>query len=448
MKAVTLVLISALVFFSLHTAVLANTCTDIKGSAGFITGSATADFSNVTVSQAKNMIDSNTSLVILDVRNQSEYDTGHIRNARLIPVYELEGRLDELSKTDDILVYCKSGFRSSTASRILVDNSFMYVYNMIGGITAWISAGYPVYVNYSSVQEAINGAADGQTIFVSSGTYYEHLIVNESLSLVGENIETSIIDGTSNGTIFDVTASNVSISSFTVQNSGCPCAGRSGVYVEIGCQNVNLTANFMTGNGFGIKLNGVHNVTAARNNMSGNSYGIRLENSSSNIIDENNIMNSYSYGIYLDSSSGNFFYHNNLVKNNPAMPQVYSSNSSNIWDDGYPSGGNYWSDYAGVDLFSGPYQNVTGSDGIGDTPYTIDENNTDRYPLMHPYFPLFGDVNGDGKVDMKDVGVVARAFGSHPDGSRWNPLADVDGNNAIDLRDIALVAKNFGKHYP
>jgi len=57
----------------------------------------------------------------------------------------------------------------------------------------------------------------------------------------------------------------------------------------------------------------------------------------------------------------------------------------NIWDDGYPSGGNYWSDYNGTDLFSGSYQNETGSDGIGDTPYVIDENNQDNYPLIAPF---------------------------------------------------------------
>jgi hypothetical protein len=57
----------------------------------------------------------------------------------------------------------------------------------------------------------------------------------------------------------------------------------------------------------------------------------------------------------------------------------------NVWDDGYPSGGNYWSDYTGADVKSGPNQDLPGSDGIGDTPYIIDANNTDRYPLMNPY---------------------------------------------------------------
>jgi outer membrane protein assembly factor BamB len=58
---------------------------------------------------------------------------------------------------------------------------------------------------------------------------------------------------------------------------------------------------------------------------------------------------------------------------------------ANVWDDGYPSGGNYWSDYAGSDLFSGSNQNELGNDGIGDTPYIIDSDNLDRYPLMIPW---------------------------------------------------------------
>jgi len=100
-------------------------------------------YTNVTVSEARSMIDSNPSLTVLDVRTQSEYDSGHIKNAKLIPVTELEERLDELSKTDEILVYCRSGVRSQTASQILVDNGFLHVYNMLGGISAWISEGCP-----------------------------------------------------------------------------------------------------------------------------------------------------------------------------------------------------------------------------------------------------------------------------------------------------------------
>jgi len=73
-------------------------------------------------------------------------------------------------------------------------------------------------------------------------------------------------------------------------------------------------------------------------------------------------------------------YHNNFF----GQVQVNLS-PQRVWDDGYPSGGNYWSDYTGVDLYSGPYQNITGSDGIGDEPYILNEFDQDNYPLMKPY---------------------------------------------------------------
>jgi len=80
--------------------------------------------------------------------------------------------------------------------------------------------------------------------------------------------------------------------------------------------------------------------------------------------------------------SGNRICHNNFHSN---THQVDSAASTNVWDDGYPSGGNYWSDYAGIDLHNGVYQNETDSDWIGDSSFAIDQNNTDRYPLMHPF---------------------------------------------------------------
>jgi nitrous oxidase accessory protein NosD len=113
--------------------------------------------------------------------------------------------------------------------------------------------------------------------------------------------------------------------------------------------------------------------------------GIDLYNSYSNFLVRNTVFN-FSTGIWLNPypnvtiSCNNSIYHNNFVDN---LCQVNSSFRINVWDNGYPSGGNYWSDYGGVDLYKGPYQNVTGGDGIGDTPYAIDANNADRYPLMN-----------------------------------------------------------------
>lgn len=61
---------------------------------------------------------------------------------------------------------------------------------------------------------------------------------------------------------------------------------------------------------------------------------------------------------------------------------------------------------------------------------------------------LFGDLNGDNNVDMKDVGAAALAFGSYPEHARWNSLADLNKDNKIDMVDIALIARNFGRTYP
>ncbi|MDH5690300.1 MAG: rhodanese-like domain-containing protein [Candidatus Bathyarchaeota archaeon] len=324
---------------------------------------ASSGWVDVTVSEAKDMIDSNPLLVVLDVRTQSEYDSGHIRNAELIPHTELEARISELDENRETLVYCGSGGRSVTASQILVDYGFSKVYNMIDGIMAWIGAGYPVFVRYSSIQQAISNASDGDTIFVSSGVYYEHLTVNKSLALVGENRNSTIVDGGSEGTVIHVNStSNVSVMDFTLQNSGCGCKGYGGVHVQ-DSHDVNVTDNLIRDNGFGIKLDySSYKTIIARNNITNNTEGITVR-----------------------TSSDNMFYHNNLVNN---IYQAFAFRAeSNAWDDGYPSGGNYWSDYLGVDEKMGQYQNVDGSDGIGDIQYLIDEYNQDNYPLMNPYTP-------------------------------------------------------------
>jgi parallel beta-helix repeat protein len=131
----------------------------------------------------------------------------------------------------------------------------------------------------------------------------------------------------------------------------------------------------------GVDLSGRTNVTAHNATIKAFSYGICLDGSSNNTVSGNNITANNGYGILLDFSSNNMIYHNNLDNSQ----QVASVESMNVWDDGYPSGGNYWSDYSGVDLKNGSGQNQTGSDGIGDTPYIIDADNIDHYPLMYPY---------------------------------------------------------------
>jgi len=60
--------------------------------------------------------------------------------------------------------------------------------------------------------------------------------------------------------------------------------------------------------------------------------------------------------------------------------------------------------------------------------------------IVHSAAP--GDLNDDGKVDIRDVAVAAVAFGSHPGHLRWNPIADVNKDNTVNIVDIVLIAKN------
>lgn len=98
-------------------------------------------YGDITIEQAKSLIESKPSLIILDVRTQEEYDSDHIEGAILIPVDELENRLDELSKNDELLVYCRTGNRSTNAVNILQANGFTKIFHMNDGITGWIQAG-------------------------------------------------------------------------------------------------------------------------------------------------------------------------------------------------------------------------------------------------------------------------------------------------------------------
>ena len=103
----------------------------------------TAEVIPLSVERVYEIITNVEDYIILDVRNQDEYDEVHIEGAVLIPVDTLEGRLNELPEDKPIITYCKAGGRSATATAILVENGFTEVYDMSGGITEWINKGYP-----------------------------------------------------------------------------------------------------------------------------------------------------------------------------------------------------------------------------------------------------------------------------------------------------------------
>jgi rhodanese-related sulfurtransferase len=102
------------------------------------------DYGDISIQEARELIEEKNKLVLLDVRTIPEYNEGHLENAINIPVQELADRLDELNKNDEILVYCRTGNRSSTAVDILNNAGLTKIYHMHEGISIWIQQGYPV----------------------------------------------------------------------------------------------------------------------------------------------------------------------------------------------------------------------------------------------------------------------------------------------------------------
>ena len=157
--------------------------------------------------------------------------------------------------------------------------------------------------------------------------------------------------------------------------------------------NNTVTNNRVTNCWSGIILEGARFNDLLYNNVSGCWGGIALDHAGVNKI-VGNILRYNGHGIHMFPWSWyNTIYHNNLVENT-LQAVIEDWSLYNSWNNSCPSGGNYWSDYAGVDDYSGPYQNITGSDGIGDTPYVIDANNRDNYPLMAPWTPLPRTIGG------------------------------------------------------
>jgi parallel beta-helix repeat protein len=260
---------------------------------------------------------------------------------------------------------------------------------------------------YPTIQAAINAANPGDIVRVAAGTYPEQITVNKELTLIGENRETTIIDG-SGSTVVTVTVDNVTMSGFKVTNGdvgiridseGCNITDNLVIsYTDLGIgiffDYNNIAGNLIQANmqqEQGIYFWDAYYNTVFNNTISSNGFGIFLQDSNENHILNNQVTDN-GVGIAVKNSSDNRIYYNNIINNTGSGSgmQVISENYPNAWDNGYPNGGNYWSDYTGVDQKKGPNQDQPGSDGIGDTPYPIknpDGEETgykDRYPFMQP----------------------------------------------------------------
>jgi parallel beta-helix repeat protein len=283
----------------------------------------------------------------------------------------------------------------------------------------------------------VNGLVEGSDKIVTldnvtytfTGNVYDEIVIERSNIVIDGKGYAAIGGGSGTGfnltSIINVTIMKTSIRYFTYgvwlkyssNNTLCRNNITDNSYygISLGSSNSNIIGNNITDNSIGIVIVDSFNIMAgnniadnsfdgimliaSNNNITGNNitknsrYGIWLWYGSDNIIEGNGIIANYDAGVRIDSSE-NKFYHNNFNNTRQLYDPAWENPSSffphlNVWDDGYPSGGNYWSDY--LDR----YPNATEIDasGMGDTAYVIDANNSDRYPLMTQYivpeFPSF-----------------------------------------------------------
>lgn len=296
------------------------------------------------------------------------------------------------------------------------------------------------WVRFDKIQDALDTVASDGVVYVANGTYYENIRMDKTMDLIGENRDSTIIDGGGSG---DVVVFNrihgTNLSGFTIRN------GVYGVHLGYDTFDNAVLDNIVTDNQeVGIFLD-FSTSTAVSGNVITNTdyYGIHLQAAQGNVM-SGNTLRANQIGIYsYVSSNDNQVYHNDFIDND----QNACDHGDNIWDNGYPSGGNYWSnfDQAG----EGAYDND--GDGIIDTPYDVPcGGKQDRYPLMDPHHTALvsGDANRDWLIDIGDVVYVINYL--YKGGPAPNPLwvGDVNCDETVDLGDVIYLLNHLFKGGP
>ncbi|UCF08791.1 MAG: right-handed parallel beta-helix repeat-containing protein, partial [Thermoplasmata archaeon] len=165
--------------------------------------------------------------------------------------------------------------------------------------------------------------------------------------------------------LYMAAATNITIDNNTISYGYC------GFYLNA-CYDISIVNNTLNKPHFGIYSYFNFDSVIAGNTFSGSWHAIDLKSSDNFTIADNVLARNY-YSIFLNTSTDISVHHNDIFNN--GYEAYDNGGSENSWDNGPISGGNFWGNYSGVDL---------NGDGIGDTPYIIDEDSQDNHPLMQP----------------------------------------------------------------
>jgi parallel beta-helix repeat protein len=271
-----------------------------------------------------------------------------------------------------------------------------------------------IFMRYS------NNNVISDNIFQLNYMYGLNLVGSSFNTIAGNNISHNLREGIS----FSSSTFNTIIRNNIIDND-------PGISVVASSGNNRIISNNFTSNTKGINLGTSGYNEISYNSIYGNDYGIYYSwiksSDKCNNITRNTIINN-NYGVYIRESTNNYVFHNILVNN--TVQAFDDSNDANQWDNGYPSGGNYWSDYTGVDLNGTSTQDVPPPDGIGDSAYTIDADSHDDYPLMNPsnnFTFLYGGWNliSINQIQMNaNLSYVLASIYEYYDSVQWYDVED------------------------
>jgi len=239
--------------------------------------------------------------------------------------------------------------------------------------------------DYPTIQAAIDAAKRGDIIQVSAGIYYENVVINEEIELMGANKVTTIIDGRGSGNVVYVETSGITITGFTIRN------GNNGIRVAGLIGSINVTGNIIRNNRYGVSFIGdditrtTDNIVVGNtfqnnsnvsvsircgasniislNDISGSAYGMKLSITDTTTISDN-LLTSTSYSIYLSYGTGNNVLNNVGIDNSFGIYAVYSDNI--LIQDNRVSGSTY-----GIELYGSSSSTIL-HNNVSDNPsYSI-----------------------------------------------------------------------------
>ncbi|UCD13665.1 MAG: right-handed parallel beta-helix repeat-containing protein, partial [Thermoplasmatales archaeon] len=234
-----------------------------------------------------------------------------------------------------VIIFLIIGAAVSTSSSNHIDKNI----SIIDGNMFYVGGSGPG--NYSKIQDAIDNASNNDTVFVydDMSPYYENImIIEQSINLIGENRETTIIDGGEQLSVVTIQADGVTISGFTIQNSGVLWINHG---IDLHSSYNIISDNIITNNNVGIGLYTISTYIADFNNITNNiiekndGYGVKLYGSSYNTISDNTIASNNGNGVYLDESFNNVISSNVISDNNGGLiissPSNYNNASDNVF---------------------------------------------------------------------------------------------------------------------